>query len=240
MARPSYQTPSYPTWSFIKDVARLISPYKVKFLAGFFLRLTSDIANLYPAWALSRLVLLLTESGELDQKLHILWLLILGWFASVIYFGVAHALAKWFGYQVAERVALDARLQSLRHIFSLDIAWQEKENTGNKLKRISQGSESLNQIIRIFYDVIIEASLNSLGMLVIFTLIGGDLAMGLVVFMICYFILSSILTRKAAQQAYEVSAVEEELEGLSFESLNNIKTVKSLSIQEALLSSSFY
>ena len=232
MSEKSFKV-NYPLPEFLSDLAVRIKPYSGKFLLGFFLRLSSDITHLYPTWALSQIVLLLS-SGGLTQNANFIYLIVGIWFIEVIYYGLAHAGAKWFGYQVAERVALNARLEALRHIFTLDIAWQEKENTGNKLKRIHHGSQSLNLIIRIFFDVIIEATLNSLGMFFIFFALGPELGASLFIFMILYFLLSVFLTKKASDQAYLVSTIEEELEGLSFESLNNIKTVKSLSIQDSM------
>jgi ABC-type multidrug transport system fused ATPase/permease subunit len=228
-------TSQYSAWEFIKDLKNLVSPYRGQFLAGFFLRLSSDIVGLYPVWALSRIVFLLTQPELAVDREHTIYWLLAGWLIAVVYFAVAHAFAKWFGYRVSERVALDSRIQALRHIFYLDIAWQEKENTGNKLKRIDHGSRSLDKTVRIFFDVIVEASFNSVGMLLIFLYLGWDLGISLFIFMVIYYILSSFLTRHAAKQSYIVNVIEEDLEGLSFESLNSIKTVKSLSIQQTVL-----
>ncbi len=226
---------SYSVRAFISDLRSAIRPYRGTFLLGVFLRITSDIADLYPAWALSRIVVLLTsESYSSDLLVRQLLLLMGGWFIVVGYYSVAHGAAKWFGYQVAERVALDVRLKALKHIFSLDIAWQEKENTGNKIKRIDHGSRSLDTVIRIVFDVIIEASLNTIGMLLIFSSLSWNLGIAMLCFMLYYFIVSSRLTTKASKQATVVNGLEEDLEGLSYESLNNIKTVKSLSIQKTL------
>jgi ABC-type multidrug transport system fused ATPase/permease subunit len=199
--RISAQSPNtsvnYPTFDFITDLWEAIKPYKTKFIFGSLLRLSSDITNLYPTWALSRLVLLLTSTATTAQRYQeAIWLLI-GWFTSVLYFATAHPAAKWLGYQVSERAALDSRFKALRHIFSLDIAWQEKENTGNKLKRIDNGSKSLDRVIRIFFNVIIEATLNSVGMLIIFLTLDRMLAVAMLVFMFCYFYLSSILHQKS-------------------------------------------
>jgi hypothetical protein len=44
------------------------------------------------------------------------------------------------GFGTAEKAAVDANLAAIRHIFSLDIDWHEKENTGNKIKKIERGS----------------------------------------------------------------------------------------------------
>ncbi len=219
---------------FIVDIARFIKPYKINFLLGSFLRLTSDIANLYPVWAFSRIIQLFSGNESIFLHSEELKLVLLGWAASRLYYSVAHALAKYFGYQVAEKAAIDSRLQALKHIFSLDISWQEKENTGNKLKRIDSGSRGLDRVIRAYFDVIIEACLNSVGLFLLFSVIGLELGISMLVFMILYFTFSVYLTKIASKQEYVVNSIQEDLEGLSFEALNNIKTVKSLSIQSTL------
>lgn len=226
---------SYTMISFINDIVVFAKPYKIKFFLGSFFRLSSDIANLYPVWAFSRLIQFLTNAATIQQHTKEIMILLIGWFLCVMYYSIGHALAKFFGYQVAEKVALDSRVKALKHIFTLDISWQEKENTGNKIKRINNGSDGLNRVIRTFYDVIIEASLNTIGMLLIFSVIGIELGLSMLFFMITYFMLSTYLTKKASKQEYIVNKIQEDLEGIGFESLNNIKTVKSLSIQDGLL-----
>lgn len=238
--RISYIPPSnvaYSVAQFVADLFRLVQPYKARFLLGALLRLSSDLVNLYPTYALSRMVVLLTniESGSVEAKTQeAIWLLV-GWAAAVIYHSLAHDTAKWLGYQVSERVALDTRLQAFRHIFSLDIAWQEKEKIGNKIKRIDHGSKALDGTIRIFFNVIIEACLNAVSIFLIFLALDLHLALTMFVFMVAYFIFSALLTKRAARQAYIVNQHQEDLEGISYEALNNIKTVKSLSIHQALL-----
>lgn len=233
--KPFEKNIDYNLLEFVRDLTVLVAPHKLKFLLGALLRLSSDVIDLYPTYALSRLVVLLTNPQiSANAITEAIWLLA-GWLLAVTYYAVAHPTAKWLGFQVAERIALDARLTALRHIFSLDIAWQEKENTGNKLKRIDHGSKALNETIRIFFNVIIEAMLNSVSIFIIFLALDLKLAITMFIFMVIYFIFSSLLTKKASYQAYIVSQYQENLEGLSYESINNIKTVKSLSIHQALL-----
>src|SRR3989344_4863044 len=175
---------SYSIFTFIHDIAIFIMPYKGLFLLGSFLRLTSDIANLYPVWAFSQLIQLFSRTGSIFQHTQEISLLLLGWAICRLYYSTAHALAKLFGYQVAERIALDSRLKALKHIFTLDISWQEKENTGNKLKRIDSGNRGLDRVIRAYFDVIIEATLNSIGLFLIFSLIGVELGISMLLFMV--------------------------------------------------------
>jgi len=232
---PSSPRPHYPVSQFLRDIAGFVRPYRGKFWLGFVLRLTSDLAWLYPAYGLSRLVGLLGR-GEYSVAAQQEFFWIVGlWAAAAGWRFLAHDLAKYFGFQVAENIALDARLRAIRHLFRLDLTWHEKENSGNKLKRIDNGSRGLNQIMRIFYVNIIESTINIVGISILLTTLGGWLGGATIGFIVVYYLLSYKLTKRAADQAYRVHKHEEQLEGLNFESVNNIRTVKSLGIFEAIL-----
>ncbi|KKQ97423.1 MAG: hypothetical protein UT23_C0012G0033 [Candidatus Woesebacteria bacterium GW2011_GWA1_39_12] len=65
------QVKKYTLFMFIRDLAHYISPYRGQFFVGIFFRFTSDLARLYPAWAVSRIVLILSnqQSFEVPQDL---------------------------------------------------------------------------------------------------------------------------------------------------------------------------
>src|SRR5258706_3123427 len=112
---------NYPIIQFIKDLAVLVLPYRVKFIIGFILRLTSDVARLYPAFALSQIIPLLGNINNASSMRSIILLLIF-WFLSAIYVGFGHDYSKYLGYQVGEAAGLDLYKKCLAHIFKIDLA----------------------------------------------------------------------------------------------------------------------
>src|SRR5260221_6026811 len=96
---------SYNTKQFIFDLATYINPYKRTFIIGVIFRLTSDIARLYPAYALSQIIPLLARINQ-PEALHTVILLLFFWVLSNIYFSFAHDFSKYLGYQVAESAGL--------------------------------------------------------------------------------------------------------------------------------------
>ena len=225
--------PHYPFWQFIKDVAHYIKPYKKIFWSGVFFRVTSDITNLFPAFAISQIVLLLTnQPPNLESTILILLLI---WACVTIYYSVAHNIAKYFGYQVAEKAGLDLYKQCLTHVLRLDLTWQEKENSGNKMKRMEKGYEGIDQLVRRIFDMIIEVIINIVGIVVIFfTLKQTALSFALIFFIISYFILGTSLLKRAIKQEKVVNKKAEDLGGLTFEALNNIQTIKALAINNGI------
>ncbi|MBP9781212.1 ABC transporter ATP-binding protein [Candidatus Woesebacteria bacterium] len=223
----------YSIKQYIRDVARYIRPYSVQFLIGIFLRFTSDVSRLYPAWALSRIIVLLTNSGSADNLNELLTIFVL-WGLAYAYFGLTHNLSKYFGYQVAEKASLDIYRETLAHVFTLDFSWQEQENSGNKIKRIDKGLDGINLTIRRIFDVLISVVVNTVGIVFIFSGLDPLLTVSLIVFMVTYYVFSTLLLRRSMKQEKLVNKAFENLSGVTFEALNNIQTIKSLSIDRGV------
>ena len=224
----------YSNANFIKDLARYISPYKKIFFIGVLLRLTSDVVNLYPAWAISLIVAILSKQNASGSTTDIVKIFILFGLASV-YYGITHGFSKYLGYQVAENASLDIYRGGLSHLFKLDFAWQEKENSGNKLRRIDRGLDGVNTTVRRIFDVLIEVVVNTVGIVAIFFTLDKILSLSLAFFIVIYFIVGTILLKKAVHQERIVNKSSENLGGFTFESLNNIQTIKSLAIDNGVV-----
>jgi ABC-type multidrug transport system fused ATPase/permease subunit len=219
----------YSIHQFVIDVARYIRPYRTQFMIGIFLRITSDASRLYPAWALSRIIVLLTNSGTNSNPEELLRIFIV-WGLAYAYFGLTHNLSKFFGYQVAEKASLDIYKETLAHIFTLDFSWQEQENSGNKMKRIDKGLDGINVTIRRIFDTLLSVLVNTVGIVFIFFGLDPTLSVLLVLFMITYYVFSTLLLKRSIRQEKIVNKAFENLSGITFEALNNIQTIKALSI----------
>lgn len=222
----------YSTTQYLRDLWGFIRPYKLRFFLALFLRVSGDIANLFPAWALARIVTLLSQDKSLSEIKHELILLLVVWMITTGYRAIAKQAAKYYGYQVGEKIGLDGYNKTLSHIFSLDLAWQEKENSGNKMKRINNGATGLTNTIRITFSNVIEGIINTVGIAILLSTQGIFVGGSLAIFIVFFYILSFKLTKRAVKQVKVVKKIEENLEGLAFESVNNIQTVKSLSLNQ--------
>ena len=224
----------YSFFSFLKDIGHYVKPYRIKFILAFFFRLTHDLAQLYPAFALSRIIYLLTIERTDGTYESIVQMLVI-WIILLTYKSVAKELAKYFGFQIAERAALDLYRDCIKHIFTLDLAWQEIENSGNKFKRISSGRDGLNQTIRRIFGVFIEVGVNTIGIVLIFTNQNLVIAASLMFFIVTFYILGVFLLKKASYYEKRANKKDEDLGGITFESFNNIRTIKALSIDKNIL-----
>lgn len=224
----------YSNWQMLKDLAEFVRPYKWRFWAGTAVRFISDVIWLYPIWAMSEIITFATtyESGA---SLDYFWFLMGSVVLIAIWHFIWHDWAKYLIYPIAERVSIDAQTKTLRHIFSLDSAWQQKENSGNKIKRISTGGESMNKIIRVYVDLVIESSVNLVGISVILWTLSWQLNLMLVTFYVTYYLLSYYYTKKASEQSHIANVEWEKFDGVMFEMVNHVATVKALGIGDQIM-----
>jgi len=224
----------YSTWQLLKDIGGYLRPYRWKFTAASFLRLSSDLAGLYPAYALASIVTFLSHY-VLGASLRYLWIIFILWMAAEIWKNAGRQLAKYFGYQVSERVSLDAQLLTIKRLFLIDTAWHEKENTGNKLKRAQKGGYGLDRILRMWIGNYIEIGVNFAGMIFILGRVEKIVGLILAAYLVIYFSLAFTLLKKASKASQMVDVSEEEMAGLMFQALNNIRSVKVLAIAERII-----
>lgn len=225
----------YSFLEYVQDVWHYVAPYKATFLFAVFLRATSDIANLYPAYALSRTVSVLSTSFDPTVVSQELFPVFMFWGLTSLYHALTKNTSKYFGNVVAGKGGLDLYKDALSHIFKLDLSWQEKENSGNKMKRIDRGFDAINVTVRRIFNVIIEVIVNFLGIIIVFFTLQVGLSVALILFVVCYFILGTHLLKRAIKQERIVNKAGENLGGITFESLNNIQTIKSLAIDHGVI-----
>lgn len=224
----------YPWKTYLRDLAHYIKPYKKTFWIGVLFRLTSDITQLYPAYALSQIVVILSQN-PVPQDLTQISILIGIWIGLNMYYSFAHDYSRYLGYLIAEIASIDLYRECLAHIFKLDLTWQEKENSGNKMKRIDRGRDGINETVRRFFDVLIEFLVNIVGITIIFFTIDTTITSALVLFIVTLYVLGIVLLKPAVKQERIVNKQYEDLSGFTFESLNNVATIKSLAISVSIM-----
>lgn len=227
---PSDRSVPYSNRQFFGFLWRHIRPYRKQFFVAATFRFLGDVAYLYPAYALALIVDILTKFHSGDPTRPI-WTIAVIWTAVVVIrIVIGQFLAKLIGFRVAARVGLDIQLEAARHLFQLDMAWHEKENAGNKLKRIERGGTAATQIIRMVISNFIEIAVNFIGMTLIIFNITPGLGIALFFFIASYAFIAVKLTKQSIVMENAVNAQEESVHGLMFEGFANIRTVKALAI----------
>ena len=224
----------YSNRSLLRDIAFYVKPYKWRFFVAVLFRLVSDVSNLYPAYAFASVVTFFSNYTY-GTSLRFFWITFWLWVVAVSIKTIGRYVAKVNGFRIAERISLDAQSRTIRHLFLLDIAWHEKENAGNRLKRIQKGGVGLDQIMRMLFNNFIEIGVNLIGMIVILGAVDLYISGSIIVFLIIYTTISIRLLKKAIQASQIVDMHDEELTGLLFQAINNMRSVKVLAMSGTLL-----
>ncbi len=196
----TYETeaPAYSTIALIRDLWSFLGARRWKFLGTCILAFTGTIVWLYPPYAMSEMVNLLTGSIEEDAMSNIQTIFLIWALVSVWHYGCDQVVDA-IGNRIAERTALEMQLRSIAHLLRLDLTWHEKENAGSKLKKIQRGTEGMNRLSRIWFRTGIPAIVRFGGMIPI--LAAFDLRVGFTTFffLLTYFAFSYVLTGAAGR-----------------------------------------
>jgi ABC-type multidrug transport system fused ATPase/permease subunit len=219
----------------MRDTFFFLKPYRGKFFLATIFRILSEVAGLYPAFALAAIANFFA-SYSIGESLTDFWRIVqILVFANIAYFGLAF-VANYYGYRIAKRASIDAELKALDHAFKLDMEWHEKENTGNKVKRIGRGADAMNHLIRTWFNTFIEMGVTLIGVMAIFTSFDRTITLATIAFMLVYFLVSTYFTRKAIKVQKIEHVKEEEMSGLLFEAINNVRSAKVMSMTRHLFS----
>lgn len=211
------------------------SQHKAKFLLFTLLQLVSSIVSLYDIYAMSQIVAFFSKYTKGDS-LEEIYTLILIWFLVIITRNVCSYSARLLSFNAGMRNSLNTQVDAVGHISHIDISWHEKENAGNKVKRIQKGSEGLNTLTRMWVTTVISIIVNFVGTLIIISKVDHTIAWILIAYQIVYFFIASTLRKKANLARHIVNVKDEEFTGLIFETVNNIRSVKVLGMTDAITS----
>jgi ABC-type multidrug transport system fused ATPase/permease subunit len=228
------KTPSYTTPQLIHDLYGFVKPYRRRFAFATVMRLIGDVAQLYPTYALAQMVTFLSHHKTGEPHSTLWWYIATSAVAFIVHV-ICRQIARILGYRISERSSLDAHLQTLQHLFHLDLTWHEKENSGNKLKRIQTGTEAVDNILRMWITNFIEIGVNFVAITIILATFNGLIATLFIVYMAGYYVVSRYFTKRAVVQSNKVNIGEEMLYGLTFEAINNIRSIKVLGMSKPLL-----
>lgn len=219
----------YTHVSLIKDIWSYIKPYKTRFIWATVYRVIADVVWLYPTYAFAVIVTFFSTytQGDSLRPIYIAFTLTI---LAVILRHAGIYFAKSNGFRISERVSLDAELAVIRHLFNLDMEWHEKENAGNKFKRLDRGAGSLDRIIRIWINNLIEISINFAGVIIILLKFDISISIAVILFLVSFYYLSKTFFTRAVKISDMVNEKEENLSGLLFEAIANIRSVKAMSM----------
>lgn len=225
-------TEKYPLHAFIKDMYFYIEAYRKQFWAGTIIRVVDVTMQLYAGIALAGIINTIAGTNGRDY-MYVVYIF-LGWLLISLTRPYIQSVGKNVVFVLAEKARRDIELASLRTLFTHSSEWHEKENTGNKLKKITNGAEGVRTILFQWIKTYIEIFVTTVGMFVVVGLEDWILALFLAGFVIGYTFLSIQWLKPASKAARAVNEVDEQVNGVFFESANNIRTIQTLRLEKTI------
>ncbi|PIV90266.1 hypothetical protein COW46_05315 [Candidatus Gracilibacteria bacterium CG17_big_fil_post_rev_8_21_14_2_50_48_13] len=214
-------------------LASLLRGHWVRFIFGTLMRVSSDLASLLIPMGVSWIITFAAAYSS-GVSLEPFWWVLLALLGLQIYRAISINFSKVFLYTIGERLSVELQLRGMRHLLSLDLLWHEKENTGNKLKQVSRAGDGVDRIFRLYEGIFIEGTINLIAISAIFYRLSWELAAMIVFFFVSYFTLCRFFLGKISRTVRAVNTQEDIFEGLKFESMNSVHTVKSLAMYNNL------
>jgi ABC-type multidrug transport system fused ATPase/permease subunit len=127
----------------------------------------------------------------------------------------------------------NVRVEGFEKLMDYSLEWHDTEVTGNKIQRITNGTEALTNLNKYFYGEIFQSLTNILGIIIAFAAIKPVFVLFLVIYILCllfvqYFFYSKILLlHKQRNESRELAS------GIYYEGLNNLLTIKSLGAKDS-------
>lgn len=223
----------YPWGRFLKDVFGFLGVSRWRYVLAIFLAITHELAWLYFPFGLGQVVTFLAsyQSGQSLRPLYVIGLLLVlvsAWRA------VGRRLANWIAFGVAAEVNNSAYFSGVSKLLRLGGDWHAQENSGNKVKRVQVGSSNIKEFFVLFVLKFVTVMVVVPGAIIVVAATDPVISLFLVAFSMMYFVLIRGVIKVGTRYGHAVKKDAEKLSGVTFETVNNIRTVQVGSLAPAL------
>lgn len=233
--KPEELNNPYSAHELIRDVWQFLKPHRGRFFLASLVVVTRELAGLYPVYAFSRIITILGKADRIAYTNEVEQLIGL-YIACIVWQLCAFYLYRLISIRLIEQLGLELERITIEQLFGIRISWHEKENTGNKMKRMNNGVGGVQSVLRIWFNNILSMITSLAGAIVIVSRFNTFTSLVLIFFLCTYYLISRSMAPQVANAANAVNVQSETVNGLEFQAVNNIRTVKVLGMSETLLS----
>jgi ABC-type multidrug transport system fused ATPase/permease subunit len=216
---------------FVKQLWFLLKPSRRKIYWLVFWAILVEILHLIGPYILKIIIDLILEFKAEDIQIISLW--IVGMF-------VANQIASFFGY-VKDRKSLEIVADTDYYLANdaqnkmvcLDLAYHEKENTGNKIVKIDRGIDRIRELLLSLFWEIIPTFFQIIFTTIVLFWVSVWFGVTILFFVPIFVWITLKVNKKVHPQRIKIYKKGEEASGLMTQSIININTVKSF-VQEKL------
>jgi ABC-type multidrug transport system fused ATPase/permease subunit len=216
---------------FVQQLWFLLKPSRRKIYWLVFWAVLVEILNLIGPYILKIIIDLILEFKAEDIQTISLW---------IVAMFVANQISSFFGY-VKDRKSLEIVADTDYYLandaqnkmVSLDLAYHEKENTGNKIVKIDRGIDRIRELLLSLFWEIIPTFFQIIFTTIVLFWVSVWFGVTILFFVPIFVWITLKVNRKVHPQRIKIYKKGEEASGLMTQSIININTVKSF-VQEKL------
>lgn len=218
----------YSNIQFIKDVFYHVRNHKIKFIFLSILLSIGFLIGLIPPLILAEIINFFIEGSK---ELSYFYILLVAFFFTGLFGYSLISFSKYKLEILSNKMQNELKVSSFKKIISGNLAWQDKEKTGNKLERINAGEKDFQSLIGLYIHSGIGQIITTFGVLVVFAFFGIKYLILSTAFIFTYLYFEKKLNKKMAKISLELKKAREEVSGRSFEISSTISTIKSLGME---------
>ncbi len=222
--------PEYSNSEFVKDLWHFIKVYKREFIFYSLLLAFVGVLGLAPPIILAKIIdfFILGENSTRIFYIYLSVLIGILIFSHIFRLGAKHYLALF-----TNKIQKHAKVDSFQKLIQNDLVWHDKENTGNKMEKISAGEKAIGSFMDFYTNQGIEIVITVLGIIAVFSFFNIKYGLLAVFFMITYLTVEFKLNKKVARKTLEQKIAMEKATGKAYEFSSNIQTVKSMGMERS-------
>jgi ABC-type multidrug transport system fused ATPase/permease subunit len=216
---------------FVKQLWFLLKPSRRKIYWLVFWAVLVEILHLIGPYILKIIIDLILEFKAEDIQTISLW---------IVAMFVANQIASFFGY-IKDRKSLEIVADTDYYLANdaqnkmvcLDLAYHEKENTGNKIVKIDRGIDRIRELLLSLFWEIIPTFFQIIFTTIVLFWVSVWFGVTILFFVPIFVWITLKVNKKVHPQRIKIYKKGEEASGLMTQSIININTVKSF-VQEKL------
>lgn len=218
----------YTYAQFIKDVFYFIGKHKPKFILFSIILTLGILVGLIPPLILAEIINFFVDG---TKELNYFYLLLGGFFISTMFGYSLISFSKYKLEILSNKIQNELKVNSFEKIISGNLAWQDKEKTGNKLERINSGEKDFQKLMGLYIHKGMGQIVTTLGVLAVFAFFGLKYLLLSGIFLFIYLYFEKRFNKKMSDISLELKKAKEESLGSSFEISSTISTIKSLGME---------
>lgn len=222
---------AFSFYNLLQAVWYFLEGYRRPFLFWTFILFIGFFYPLIPPLLIAKIIDFFT-SYQPGESLHYFYLL-------VIILGSSHGLVSLVRLTSKNKIGdlqaeiqYNARTKGFERLLDFSLTWHEKENSGNKVQRIHNGTTALTGLIRFMGQTGYKTLAIIVGIFIIFIFLNFLFVLFLIVYLFVFICIHFLFYKKMQEAINEYNKAQEKASGSYYEGLNNVVTIKTLGAKE--------